>query len=267
MLEPVAGGDQTRWRSPGTTALTLGNKIMIRYLSSHGIETLMQRRLKVSLPSSFNDPFEYIFYNAPWGDGTTFIRSLIDTRIRILCFSDSTILSEKGDVLMWSHYGGSHKGLRVHFDRSFLEHSCELWNEIEYLSEIPEYPWYADSSIDLGSEEAFKCLSASLFGKADCWSYEKEVRYFYKKEKCSREGSLDYISFPESAVKRVDIGIEFPEEDIERLLNITQKFYLHCDVYKAYRIPGEFSIEYKKISPNQSLVVTPLADARVAPQL
>lgn len=224
---------------------------MIRYLDSKAaLSTLADHRLKVSQAGKFNDPFEFCFTMTGREDGDLpedFVRKVIDHNVRVLCVSDPDRITPDGDILMWSHYGRSHSGCRVHLSKEFLEAKAALHWEVEYETNIPTANM--DYVSDEGSFEAFNAISQGLRAKGSSWAYEKEVRFFFTKNQCkaSRRHGFHYIHLPANAIRRVDIGIETdPRDERELLAILHQRKFRNTCVFKAERKRGAFAIQYKK---------------------
>jgi len=131
-------------------------------------------------------------------------------------------------LLMWSHYGDSHKGICIEFERSvsnILGESDKCF-PIQYSSFIKEIEYSNNRNI---ITEIFK-------SKSDVWSYEKEWRLIL------RDGKM-LVDFP-GEIKAVYFGLKTTDEDIKKIKNI---FKYHIKYYKAYVVPNYYKIDYKEI--------------------
>ena len=97
-------------------------------------------------------------------------RTAIETSMAETYFNRGvTCFSEEADsTLLWSHYGGGHRGFCLEFDTSspWLEklHRVEYSDEVPVLNIVREF--LGESSL----------IMQVLLRKATCWSYEKEWR-------------------------------------------------------------------------------------------
>ncbi len=276
---------------------------MIRYFSKldHVLDTMKNRRLKVSLPSQLNDPFDFSLapvgeitkeiaikmlqerYDKPeflerfrkrfgscWSDEKikdfisnneipenlnksfdkvlkdhyiTQTHSIADNHIRLLCFCNNDIVNS-GDILMWSHYGNSHKGFRLHFDPSLLNFTVIQKANVDYTKERVQIP----ASLNTQYPQYDKIMRKSMRTKCECWNYEKEVRFFISSNLCSSSSGKNFIGFSINALKRIDIGMRAEEfEPVQDLLK--ENNYKHIQLYKSKMHDLNFAIEYEKIMP------------------
>lgn len=195
--------------------------------AKYAIESIRDCKLKVSVPSELNDPFEMLprpieHENPTFGEillsdeerrkrfftetnisrrfdnyesfkskilsgeiikivddkfkSMEFFDKVVDSKkidkfIRIISFSSESV-TKKNEILLWSHYGDEHKGLKLGFDSNDLEKIdlVEL-HEIKYWKK--RYPIdYARNNEKSFHDGLFEALKV----KAKCWKYEKEFR-------------------------------------------------------------------------------------------
>lgn len=220
---------------------------MIRYFDAYAIDTLESRRLKVSAPSLFNDPFEFIMNHeaSEWPDDV--LRRVMDHNLRVICFSDLGRITPDGDILMWSHYAKAHSGFRIHFEDDALAGVCTERMEIDYEKVIPRCPELIQPENDPNEQQIIQCYRHAFGAKGTFWSYEKEIRFFFERAlcRCDRNRKFDYVRFPAKSVTRVDIGLQTPRDDSARMLAvINRRAYRHVAVFEARRVSGRYAIEY-----------------------
>lgn len=135
------------------------------------VGNLRNNQVRMTLPESFNDPYDSLFSVAIRGNELE--RKILDHMIfapirksmRICCFSESI-----ESMLMWTHYANEHKGFAIEYgpnEKSSI--ALQLW---------PVF--YRDKLFDLS--RYFSRISSSLIPllpalhKAIDWKYEKEWR-------------------------------------------------------------------------------------------
>jgi hypothetical protein len=131
-------------------------------------------------------------------------------------------------LLMWSHYGNSHKGIGLEFERSsanILGKSDKCF-PVQYSSFIKEIDYSQNEEI---IKEIYKA-------KSDVWSYEKEWRLIVKEGK-------QLIDFP-GKLKAVYFGLKTSTED---MLKIKSIFRYNIKYYKASVVPNFYKLAYKEI--------------------
>jgi len=108
--------------------------------------------------------------------------------IGIFCFCESY-----KDILMWGHYGESHRGVCIEFDCAEGLRTFGLCLKVRYDNTMPvlDYP-----------EKSPKDLFNPIVRKAEQWRYEREWRIAIP------SGAHQYLDFPSSSVKTIIYGCE-----------------------------------------------------------
>lgn len=110
------------------------------------------------------------------------------------------------NVLMWSHYSDSHKGICVQFEPSYYWASSFSADNLYFEEALPVV--YADKrpTFDLSNPmRDQKVLERQFLTKADYWNYEQEWRLLRSRE---RPG---YQDFPASCLKSIILGAMISE--------------------------------------------------------
>lgn len=170
----------------GVLFMNLENQVFKYYDPAGAIAALREGTLCYSEINSFNDPFETFagFSNFERTDPGAFKRKVgILENYRILCLTRSW-----DNILMWSHYGKSHSGVVVGYDQASAEFNDDAvlplkFGSVIYSQALPSF-YYVNSL----SEKIFngllvdfdieylEALQRIYLYKAQCWSYEEEVR-------------------------------------------------------------------------------------------
>ncbi|MGF1756668.1 DUF2971 domain-containing protein [Photobacterium sagamiensis] len=223
-----------------------------RPVDKNSLNILINDELYFATSSQFNDPFdsqlspsEYIQSLELLGiyDSTSELlvheKSLQERfeRKGIYCLS-----SYDDNLLMWSHYGDSHKGICFGFRDDLHSHvradgpvSSE---EVDYLKDGEHV--YTTLYTDLNSGSRFddkdgfvnwcnkqQALFKTAFTKKHKnWEYEQEVRLL-----CDDNGVM---KFNPSALESVTFGMRISEQDKETVLTLlTLEKWSHVKVYQA----------------------------------
>ena len=112
------------------------------------------------------------------------------------------------NILMWSHYAESHRGLCFQFEIAREPLFLRELVRVEYEPRYPEVNWL---SADSGDQ-----LIRALRNKAPCWSYEHEWRFILRK--CANT----YLPFGPEALTAVILGCEISatkENLVKRLVD------------------------------------------------
>lgn len=283
--------------------------ILYRYFASHAFETLKDVRLKVSKVSTFNDPFEGMFFIA--GDMTlekarayivdrfdspSFLAEvrrhkpslktdagasqyakdhlsemanalflgwqqvsnttmkdrepMIDRVLRVVsfCSEKARVLDE---ILMWSHYASSHKGIRVGF-----EFPPDIVNPFKI---VPVKYQDKRVSLDLtgiaAGPELLDALTESIKTKSTSWAYECEHRMLTISDLCEKVNvppnvQLEFMPFDKSWVRRVDFGTRCDVAERDKVVALVKAEYPSVQCYQASYHLTDFSMEYTPVSAN-----------------
>jgi len=124
----------------------------------------------------------------------------------ICCFSEVS-----DEILLWSHYADSHKGIVVEFNTSKLTTSIGeknpdkkniAWGRVNYVDEFPE--------IRLGNipeEEVHIELAKQFWTKLNNWKYEKEFRIV-----STIKGK---VNFDTSSITKIILGCKVSKKNVE----------------------------------------------------
>ncbi|MBN2614574.1 MAG: DUF2971 domain-containing protein [Bacteroidales bacterium] len=157
-----------------------------------------------------NDPNDRIFL---W-DYSFWIKELIKDLFGICCFS---ITYE--EILLWTHYSDSHKGLCLVFDQELLDKSLKNQNSdivksnITYTENIPHVKvnFREDGSPFVNGYSQLKF-------KVHNFEYEKEFRYIILFDK--DESSQRAVKFDKQALKGVIFGENMSIENRRTIINL-----------------------------------------------
>lgn len=182
-------------------------------------EELVTQTLFLAETKTFNDPFDC---NIALEKNPILKEALQFMRVR--CFHGEGEADVKQNMLMWSHYANSHKGICIEYEHTPSTNTvknCGL-HKVEYKDEI-----------DIESvHDYFKIKSTQ-------WSYENEYRLCYYNDentggtvvkKCYKELGLK--------IKAIYAGVQF--ENREALELISNK--LQCELRQMTREPYKFAL-------------------------
>lgn len=115
------------------------------------------------------------------------------------------------EVLLWSHYADSSRGMRICY--AFPDDAHWPIYQIKYVKKLPALDFHRLSSLNPMSEEFDKLQNDYHFNmltsKQKIWEYEEECRLITNVDDQAsvyQEGSLWFVRIPNSFVKRVDFG-------------------------------------------------------------
>jgi Protein of unknown function (DUF2971) len=288
-----------------------------RYFSSHAAETIRSKLLRVSLITSFNDPFEFLYYpevNLTIGNTKTFLKRqmlksdefyrtcqqrfphiknkkdfkkfvaenrdllteelregyqniaplsledrerMVNTSLRVICFSNSD-LNRFDEILVWSHYADSHKGVRLGFEFPATALPFTLTPVVYRENRV---------KIDFGKtigvtspQKLMDALLEALKVKSVAWKYEQEFRIIIRLDDCvpiqNEAGDTDYyMRFDPSWLKTVDFGARCLPEVKNEMISILKQNYPHVVTSSAACHATEYALRY--VRDERSLPLNP----------
>lgn len=162
------------------------------------------------------------------------------------------------NLLMWSHYGDSHKGICVGFDIEQPIHDNDpvdpvfgLGVDVEYLDAYPEIcmteiinglSTYTESPDKMSGYN--EMVARILYAKGQDWSYENEVRFC----NINLGFSSGLVSFPASKLKEIILGSKIDPTFEEKTIEYAINNFPHAVVKKAKISTVEYKLDFKTIS-------------------
>jgi hypothetical protein len=159
---------------------------------------------------------------------------LLGSHIGIIC------LSEKRDnLLMWSHYSNSHRGLVLGYDSNHLFFSdMKPPYKVDYVKERK----VIDLSTPPDSQERESQIQSLLYVKSEDWIYEQEWRYVLRLDDANiledKTTGGRYLKLPKDVLKEVILGYRVDDPTKEKVLSIIRNDYpgttiLYSDVHST----------------------------------
>ena len=208
-------------------------------------KVLEEMKIRFTQPSALNDPFECFPCMTQVRDhwknhaqstvDSTLDEFMVTFRERVGILS----LSKKwNNLLMWSHYGDSHKGFVLGFDRDddffAAEPGKTALKEVRYLKLRPVMLL----PTQMNESEKLELMSAIHLTKHPDWKYEKEMRSIAKVEfadetKIKGNNKICLFKFPKDCVKEIILGCEMESSNIQKIIKICQENYPSVKIFKA----------------------------------
>lgn len=172
-------------------------------------------------------------------------------RMGIFCLT-----TEPGNLLMWSHYGESHRGFAVEFNMNssfFLkEYSDRSWQprEVRYVMKRPVVRYLSDTII---ADDQTEFNEAFIYTKGNIWEYEREHRMLCSLElpefKCREVNGIRGIhDIPKDAVSGVIFGACMDMKDIEVCCkDLSRPDCARIRLQKAELHPEDYSLSFKDL--------------------
>ena len=167
--------------------------------AQYGISNLEKKRLKLSTIEDLNDPFDLCPLDTTdpvVSRAAEALNSQFWPTTAILCFSRNW-----DNLLLWSHYGDSHRRICLGFDIPEGEPGANFDTDVLYQPNLLQIRPPADVNFDLANR--------LLRTKHESWSYEQEVRMFAELSDPPDAEGLHWIDFGSHlTLKEVIIGVQ-----------------------------------------------------------
>jgi Protein of unknown function (DUF2971) len=278
-----------------------------RYFSSHAAETITSKLLRASLITSFNDPFEFLYYpelQLASGSAKTFLKRqllksekfyknckqrfphiknkkdfkkfvaekrdilteglcegyedivplsledrdrMVNTSLRVICFSHSD-LNRFDEILVWSHYANSHKGVRLGFEFPTTATLPFTLTPVVYRENRVKIDFGKTIGVTT-PQELNDALLESLKVKSVAWKYEQEFRIIIRLQDClpiqNEAGDTDYyMRFDPAWLKTVDFGARCLPELKNQIISILKQNYPHVTTSTATYHATDYALTY-----------------------
>lgn len=228
-------------------------KTLYRYMPEwpYALGTLTTRYFHFSLISEFNDPFEGKFTEEEYSEDETWsknIRTILDSKMiqlkesieketGVLCFSETN-----DNILMWSHYANSHKGIVIGFDPQIL---CKqitssdfdsLLQSVQYDENYPQIEYLKEFNL---VKQTKMIVDKWYFTKFRQWEYEKEWRAIYKS---------GLTQFPKEIIQSVYFGAKFNPEKRDSWIKQIIDSGIKPEIYQASLDKTAYKINFEPIT-------------------
>lgn len=229
-------------------------------INKQTIQILLNMKIYFPQSKEFNDPFDAKLLPSDFASEMMEMGLCDDPELisqhdqyvkdRITGYGIFCTSKKCNDILMWSHYADSHKGLCIGFNEKtsrYIYNDAPLWEEVvKYYDNHP----FKDIYKDLKDGRAFnspdefinycdfsaELLKAALSVKHKSWSYENEVRIV------SEEHGLH--EFNPEAIDHVVFGINTPRSDQDTVRSIlASPKWQHVRVFHTRRSKAALSID------------------------
>lgn len=142
----------------------------------------------------------------------------------------------KKNILLWSHYASSHKGLCVGFNGEQLFFECLQHGikgkKVSYSKEYPDI----DPRTDL-----FKQSILQTHIKSHLWVHEKE----YRLSKLSASRKTFNVS--KKCFKEITLGCEITKEHRQEIIEFVKINIAGLPIYQAYTVQNKFKLSFERI--------------------
>jgi hypothetical protein len=149
-------------------------------------------------------------------------------RYQLMCLSSVENYKASNDILMWSHYADSCKGIRFEIDITEADILPGFsFNPMRYRHDRPLLNLSKVTTWDEDDVEFKRYVEDCLCTKSEVWNYESEVRFVADMKKCKYNigsghdcgGDYDYayVTFPSDVIKKVCFGFAVNRKEVKEV--------------------------------------------------
>jgi Protein of unknown function (DUF2971) len=240
---PREFNDPFEWHSPPSLEIT--KHLFSEHLSSlyqrDGLDKVLQVMEEIGVPPDF--PTEHLVDHLSRKAIEHYETSPLPEFL-VVCFS-----MDPANLLMWSHYGQSHKGLVIGYDSSTLQSDPECFHPVNY-AHAPAQFGVCHTGLGELSRESIEGMKRNHFTKHIQWSYENEVRILLNPKDSWREASgTRLLEFSATAIDEVIFGIHASPKTICRTKQALVKAGQAGKVRlrKAHKHTTQYRIEFEDL--------------------
>lgn len=161
----------------------------------------------------------------------------------LICFS-STEVSSSDEILLWSHYADSHKGVRIYFDLNQFKVKSKSVYPVDYCAIRP----LLNPLVPIEKQE--RIFSNLTVSKSDIWEYEKEYRWLISYRECFSEFDgvgikHNYIEIEPESIIGVDLGLAMSAEVKDAFkVCLKRSFFKHVQLRETCHDRKKYSLVY-----------------------
>lgn len=197
------------------------------YQSKKNYLSTIKKNQEKSLPDDIGELLIFFKNNIE----KTILKSIREARknqfdkVGVTCFSKNN-----SNLLMWSHYADSHKGICLEFDSTLEPFSKSF--EVIYDSNIP----VIESDLLFQEEHSLESFRKLLSFKSKDWEHEEEVRLLHR-EKNKKFG------YPRYALKAIYFGLKTNQTDLEIVCSLVKTHNPGIKFFRMKRLEKTFGLE------------------------
>lgn len=164
-------------------------------------------------------------------------QSTLGSKYGILCLTETP-----DNLLMWAHYGDSHRGFALQFDEIhafFQGKDGVAFSSLARIEYAPKRPVLSYSNLE---------WTVALFSKSSEWSYEREwrlIRHLAAADHVVADGTVHLFHVPPDAVRGIILGAMMPPEKQSKFHAVLQApEWNHLQLFNAALNRERFALDF-----------------------
>lgn len=168
------------------------------------------------------------------------------THSRVLC------LSETGDnVVMWSHYADSHKGVVFKLRKLEAEdHHFLAARRVDYTTDPINYfslREYVDNLTGVSEHDPAPIIWQIAYRKHPDWAYEREWRLHRPLLDAAKGAGYEDISEKATLFEAVYLGCCLPDASATEMCELLGEHLPQASIFRAYKAQTGSTLEFRRI--------------------
>jgi hypothetical protein len=166
------------------------------------------------------------------------------------------LTEERDDILMWSHYGGDHKGLCLEFDKQLLDKNF-ICRKVNYFQRYPRYIEFyrrfvkaneTAGETENAANEATEDLGRFIMcRKSKHWEYEHEWRIIIPRQRIDLQKGDRFVSYPEGMLTGIIFGCNMTESQQAVIETLISKRSVKPILFKSRKNLNKFKLDIKEL--------------------
>lgn len=157
----------------------------------------------------------------------------IDQNIGVFCLSQ-----DPANILMWSHYADSHKGICIEFD---IKRGGFFYNNLLPVQYKRTYPKFELSDYHMEDDMMFTMHQRAICTKSFLWKYEKEWRVIV-------DDGFGFKEFDKNDVTKVIFGAKILDSEKDIITSLfNEKGYENVAFFQCKLSDHKYSLEISSI--------------------
>ncbi|MCI4372731.1 MAG: DUF2971 domain-containing protein [Thermoplasmata archaeon] len=256
------------------------NGLIYKYVTTDRIDVLKDCRIRFTQPDALNDPFEscpcLIEFNRDkmeslqqksedkFGEfSAELTQQMRQDLVNVMgerlpeimgnVFGFLSVSQVPDNLLMWSHYAGSHSGFVIGFDpeNPFLKPggmSLHGLKPVRYSRERFVLPARGFMGMDAATMEAAN--EQFFFTKSIDWRYEQEMRVLAMPHRADKsltfagQPPIHLFNFPKEAIQQVMLGIRTPANIRAEIAGLLDEKYPDVSLLQAKMHRTDYALEF-----------------------
>ena len=165
------------------------------------------------------------------------IKSQMFQKLVLQSFGICSFSEVSDDILMWSHYSDSHKGMCIEFNRSTENILCHA-GPVEYPDD-DIFP-YVDYWLGPNEDQLVEVVKI-IMTKSKHWKNEKEWRLIKRPEEIDEHYRGHSVTYPDEMISGIIFGLRMNSKEKKTVKNILSGKPIKY--YEAKTIKNKFQVE------------------------